>query len=124
MSQTATRPTSPVKWLLVNGTFATVAIFATVGENKSALNAVTFLTGLYLFASLVQITVPGILVAASQRLKPTKFFVALDVLYDGALLTLLCVYAPWYTWGMYLTAAIVSVYTMLTVRAYAATSPV
>jgi len=120
MSQLSTRQTSPVRWLAVNGSFAVCAVMATVGENRFALGVITFLTAVYLLLILVSAMVPGVLRESAKRAKPTKIAMALDCLYDVAMLALLCCYAPWYTWGMYLVAAVVSVRNIERVRAYAA----
>lgn len=117
MSQTLT-------WLCVNGTFATATISATIGENSFCLTVVNVVIVLYLLSATLNATIPGILQNTAKRLKPTKIFMAIELLYDAAMLTLLCLYAPWYTWTGYFIATIFSVNNLLKIRYYAATIPV
>jgi len=119
MSQTVTHLGSPVRWLAVNGSFAVCAVMATVGENRFALWVIVFLTYLYLLGGCLNIVVPGVLKAAAKRVKVSRFAMVLDLVYDFALLTLFCVYCEWYVWLMYLVAAVISAYELMTVRAYA-----
>jgi hypothetical protein len=97
---------------------------ATVGENRFALWVIVFLTYLYLFGGVLNIIVPGVLKEAAKRVKVSNTSIVLDLAYDMALLTLLCVYCEWYVWLMYLVAAVISAYELMAVRSYAATRPV
>jgi hypothetical protein len=119
---TATRQPS-LTWLCVNGTLAAITISATVGENSFCLTVVNVVIVFYLLLATLNATIPGILKNAAKRLKPTKIFMATELLYDAAMLTLLCLYAPWYTWIGYFIATIFSVNNLLKIRYYAITSP-
>jgi hypothetical protein len=119
MSQTSIHLGSPIYWLAVNGSYAVCAVMATVGANPSALIVINLLIALYLLLAFVSAMVPGVLQESAKRAKPTKISMTIDCLYDVAMLTLLCCYAPWYTWMMYLIAAAVSIYNIKRVREYA-----
>jgi hypothetical protein len=110
-------------WLLVNGTFAIVTISATIGENFFCLVVVNIVIVLCLLLAILNATTPGILQNTAKRLKPTKIFMATEMLYDAAMLTLLCLYAPWYTWTGYFIAIIFSVNNLLKIRHYATVTP-
>ena len=112
-----------INWLLVNGTFATATVCAAVDKNSFCLTFVNVVIVLYLITATLNATIPGILKNTAKRLKPTKIFMATELLYDAAMLTLLCLYAPWYTWTGYFIATIFSVNNLLKIRYYAATSP-
>jgi len=121
MSQT--RQHSLVNWLLVNGTFAMVTISATIGENSFCLTVVNIVIVIYLLLAILNATIPGILQDTAKRLKPTKIYMATELLYDAAMLTLLCLYAPWYTWTGYFIAMAFSTNNLLKIRHYATMTP-
>ena len=121
MSQT--RQPSLVNWLLVNGTFATAIICATIGENFFCLTVVNIVIAIYLLLAILNATTPGILQNTAKRLKPTKIFMATELLYDASMLTLLCLYAPWYTWTGYFIAMAFSTNNLLKIRHYATVTP-
>jgi len=123
MSQTATRQPSLVNWLLVNGTFAIGTILATVDENSFFLTVVNIVIAIYLLLAFLYATIPGILQDTAKSLKPTKIYMATELLYDAAMLTLLCLYAPWYTWIGYFIAMAFSTNNLLKIRHYATVTP-
>jgi hypothetical protein len=118
-----TRQPSLVNWLLVNGTFATAIISATIDENFFCLTVVNIVIAIYLLLAILNATIPGILQDTAKSLKPTKIYMATELLYDASMLTLLCLYAPWYTWTGYFIAMAFSTNNLLKIRHYATVTP-